>query len=286
MTDKVTDDSTRRKTDEASATRSMVVEVGNGLLLAAVGDGDSMEMTVGRHWQCEPVDALSRLEDAVYEQPTLFDDVATTLLLAPTATTVVPRELVGDDDDAIAAVLDRYDLSEAKDCFAEPIGDADDNMLLYTLPAGMRGFLERCFPTEKVSHRLLPFLRCFMASASAEGGDRMWADIHDKRVDVAAFRDGHLLLANTWHWHASSDILYYLVYCWRTLALDSGSGQLCVSGDASVRNSLLPELRKYINYVAMPSLPRNVKNALSTGLPLNMVKAVIDMADGAGRKIN
>lgn len=258
----------------------MVVNAGNGILQASVGDGGAMSMPIDRRWQCEPADALSRLEDMVYEQPSLFDDIDTTLLLSPTVSVVTPRELVGDDPDAIAAVLDRYDLSEAKDCFAEPIGDADDNLLLYTMPAGVRGFLGRCFPTEKVSHELLPFVRCFLSAAFAEGGDRMWADIHDSRVDVAAFRDGRLLLLNTWRWHASADILYYLVCCWRTLGLDSAGGQLCVSGPADVRGALLPELRKYVNYVAMPSLPRNVRSLLSSGLPLNAVRSVIEMESG------
>lgn len=265
-------------TPETSAD-CMVVVVGNGSLQVYSGRGEGeIAMPVDLSWQCEPADALTRLEDVVYEKPELFDDVPMALLLRPTVTTVVPSELLsGNQEESVAAILDRYDLSDAKDCFAEPIGDADGNMLLYTMPAGMRGFLERCFPTERICHELLPFLKCFMPIAAAEKGDRMWADVHGSYVDVAAFRDGRLLIANRWHWRGEKDIVYYLVYLWRTLGLDGDSGHLCVSGPSELRNRITSEMRHYINYVTMPELPREVKTQVSAGVPVSVVEVVGEM---------
>lgn len=248
----------------------MVVTVGNGLLQAFTEEAGNLAVTVDRQWQCEPQDVLPRLEDSVYEEPSLFEDVETALLIRPAMTVVAPAELVGDDSLAVKAIMNQYDLSDAKECFAEPMEDSDGNLLLYSLPAGVRDFIGRCFPTENVSHVLLPLVKHFASVAGKESGDRMWVDIGPRSADVVAFSDGRLLLANTWHFRDESELVYYLVFAWRTLGFDSDAGQLLVSGTGELRRQIMSSLRKYVNYVAMPVLPRDVKSAVSSGIPLSV----------------
>ena len=265
----------------AEAHRSMVLLVGNGVLQACVGrEEGAPEMVVDRHWSAEPADSLARLEDVVYEHPLLFDDVKSVVLLHPSMTTLAPSALIQDSEiESVDAVMDKYDLSEDKECFAETIGDADDNQLLYSMPRGMYGFLERCFPTEHIHHSLNPFLNCFLPSASAARGDAMWVDLHGDSADVAAFRDGRLLLANTWNYRSETDIVYYLVMVWRTLGMDADSGHLYLSGPAKARSNVTAMLRKYINYVAMPSVARELKDSVAAGIPLSMAVALRGMRE-------
>lgn len=259
----------------------MAVVAGDGILqqVLAAADG-KLSTDIDRRWSCEPADSLTRLEDAVYEEQSLFEDMDTTVLLRPTVSVLVPSELISaDDSEAVCAVMDRYDLSEAKECFAEPAEDADGNILLYSMPAGMRGFLERSFPTEKIGHALIPLIRA--ASAEAGKGDFMWADIQTGRADVAAFRDGHTLLLNSWRFREPEDAAYYLTYAWRVAGMDAASGRMHVSGEAALRSAVVPMLRDHIGYVTMaPALPRAVKDANSAGVPLCAALAL----DAAGRR--
>lgn len=260
------------KAGDTSQQRSkqMVVVAGSGVLQQALHHADGTSaLQIDHRWQCEPIDALSRLEDAVYEEQSLFDDLDTTLLLRPTVSTIVPRALLSpDDSDAIRAVMDHYDPTEAKDCFTEPIGDDDDNLLLYSMPAGIRGFLERSFPTEDIRHALLPMLQYFCSTAATIKGDCMWADVQTSRVDVIAFRSGHLLHANSWKFREPEDAAYYIAYTWQTLGLDTETGQLSISGKTSLRNAIVPTLRRHINYVTMATIPQTVKEANASGVPL------------------
>lgn len=249
----------------------MVITAGHGLLQQAVAYADgTMQLAVSRRWQCEPADACPTLEDAVYEEQSLFDDIDTTILLRPTATTIVPASLTGGGPDVAARVMNLYDLSETKECFMEQAGDADDNMLLYSLPAGMAGFLSRSFPTEKAHHALVPFLKAVMQARDFGSGDRMWADIHDGIVDVAAFRGQHLLLTNSWRWREPEDAAYYIAFAWRTLRLDDHAAQLSISGTARLRAAVIPMLRPYINYVTIATMPRSIKEANAAGMSLGM----------------
>lgn len=247
----------------------MVVTVGNGLLQSFTAEGGGCVTTVDRRWQCEPQDALARLEDAVYEEPSLFEEIETALLFRPDMTVVAPGELLDDDPEGVKAIMDEYDLSATKECYQESAEDADGNRILYSLPAGLRDFMGRCLPTENVSHALSPLVKHFGRVAEKERGERMWVDFGERSADVVAFRDGHLLLANTWNFRDVSELIYYLVYAWRTLGMDSNSGQLLVSGGGEKRGEVMASLRRYVNYVAMPVLPREVKSAVASGVPLS-----------------
>ena len=263
---------------EAVAQR-MVVSAGPGSLQVAVAyDTGEVALTEDIRWQCEPADALARLEDMVYERPDLFEDIPMTLLLKPSLTTLAPLSLLSENrDQAVEKILDQFDPSTDKECFSEKIGDIDENVLLYSMPGGIAGFLERCFPTERVNHELMAFLQCFLPSARKERGDRMWADITGSCIHVAAFRNGHLLLANTWHCSGDNDMVYYLIFVWRTLGLDADNGKFYLSGQADVRSRVTAQLRKHINYVAIPSLPRELKTAINSGVPLAMAYALKGM---------
>lgn len=250
----------------------MVLAVGDGCLKAVMQYSDgSVVMPFNKRWHCEPVDALSRLEDEVYEHPELFEDVRMSLLLIPSLYTIAPESLVSSDgSSAIEKILDEFDLSENKECFCEKLGDTDNNLLLFSLPSGMRGFLQRCFPTDNVSSALLPYIKNYLPVASSDKGDRMWVDITETSADVVAFRNGRLLLANTWHWKSETDLAYYLLYAWTTLELDKEAGHLYVSGVNDIRQKVITLLRKYINYVASATLSAFHKEISGNGIPLSM----------------
>jgi len=261
--------------EETSVSARMVITAGDGVLLQTLAvAGNEISVAVERHWQCEPSQAQSTLEDAVYEEQGLFEETDTVLLLKSNWSAIVPRHLLGDDTDAPRKVMDMYDLSETHETFLDPLGDEEDNMLLYTMPAGMRPFLERCFPTERVSHRLVPFFRFVAQKAANTKEETMWVDVRPGNVDVAAFRDGKLVLLNSWRFREASDAAGYLSFAWRTLGFDAAKGKLMVSGEASLRAAVIPLLRRQVNYVATATLPRDIKEPNSAGVPLASLEAL------------
>lgn len=249
---------------------AMVVTAGNGTLVQLLsGDDGTVSMPVVRNWHCEPTQARAQLEDAVYEQQELFMDGSMSLLLKSDFSTIVAKELIGDDDNAAKKVMALYDLSNSSECFMDALDDADGNMLLYTMPQGVRGFLERCFPTERVCHRLVPFYRFVSSKSEAGSGEMMWADLYAGGLDVVAFRNGRLVLLNSWGGiRELADAAYYLAFAWQTSGFDAAKGKLIVSGDAELRTGVMPLLRRYVNYVTSATLPREIKEPNFKGVPL------------------
>lgn len=219
-----------------------------------------------RRWECESADTLKCIEDAVYEDPLLLDDYDVSILIRPAMTlTVAPEDYPEEDSQKMHDALSLADATERKDVWREPLGEA---LALYSTPEGVRDFLSRTFLTERVSHALRPIVDYFTLRARTEGGERMWVHLEPGRLDVVAFRNGRLLLANTWSFATAADAAYYLLYAWRALGLDAAQGEMSVSGDKALRDEAVPMLRRYINYVRLTMYPASLAAPLREGISL------------------
>lgn len=218
-----------------------------------------------RTWQCDDADVLKNIEDAVYEDPMLLDDYDVSIFIRPKVTLFVPPQEYAGRDDRIAEALSLVDGSENKDIWSEPIGEA---LALYSTPGGVKGFLSRSFLTEDVHHALCPVVEEFTRKAAMAGGERMWVSLEENRLDVAAFREGRLLMANTWDFSHPADAAYYILYAWKTLEFSPSEAELSISGCKPVRDEIMPILRNYLTYVRLTMFPARITKALRDNISL------------------
>lgn len=220
-----------------------------------------------REWECADPDVLKHVEDTVYDDPLLPDDYDTSIFVRPRATLLVPPDMTDAEDvGSLDRVLSVLDGAERKDIWCEPAGEA---MVLYSTPAGVRGFLGRTFLTEDVHHAIVPLVSRFTPKASAEGGEKMWVHLHPAGVDMVAFRDGRLLHAGCWTCLPGMDAVYYVLFAWRSLEFDPSRGELMVSGKEELRREVMTTLRRHINYVSLTVTSSAVSDALSRGVSLS-----------------
>lgn len=222
---------------------------------------------MSRRWECPEPDVLRHIEDAVYDDQLLTDDYDTSILVRPRATLLVPPDFVDvDDTDAVSEVMTAVDGSDRKDVWGEPLGEA---VVLYSLPAGIRGFLGRTFLTEDVHHVMVPYVSHFAPKAAAEGGEKMWVHLHEHGVDMAAFRDGRLLHAGCWTCAPGPDAAYYILFAWRALGLDPDRGELKLSGKETLRREVMTSLRRHISYVSLVVTSSAMSEALARGVGMS-----------------
>lgn len=220
-----------------------------------------------RTWECATADVLSRVEDAIYEDPLLLDDYRTSILVRPSATLLLPPHMVDEDDyEGNARALDVVDAAEYKDVWCERIGETT---ALFSTPGGVKDFLSRSFLTEDVHHILKPMVEHFAAKAKGEGGEKVWVHVGHSVLDMVAFRNGKLLHAGSWKCTEAADAAYFILFAWRALRLDPAQGELRVSGDEKVCRNLMTMLRRHINYVGLTITATLMGNALRSGVGMN-----------------
>ena len=77
----------------------------------------------------------------------------------------------------------------------------------------------------------------------------MFVHLYDNRIDMCIFGKDELLMTNTFHYREVDEAAFYMLNAWQNWGLDVRNDELQLSGDKSLRDSLTPQLRKYINYV-------------------------------------
>lgn len=229
------------------------------LLLAINPDGlrayfynkESGETTEYMHksWHDNETNPLSQIEDAVYDCPDILNDFSTTVIIESDKLILAPLSQSDNEEDA--EMLLNYVYNEENiDLFTETVGD---KKIIYSTAKGLKSFLNRTFSTEDIHCHLSPIINFCRNTLTV--GEQMFVNLRKNRLDIAAFRNGNLLTANTFDWKEISDAAYYILNAWSISDFNQQEARLNITGNKNLRDELTSILRKYINYVMLPSLP-------------------------------
>lgn len=171
-------------------------------------------------WEPDKEGLLNRIENVIYDHPSVLDDYTTAIVVESARTLMVPNARVADQTDAVS-LYTRVFTSRDEDVIADET-DPPETALL-TLTPGMLPFLQRTFPGARVySHlnRLKSVLR------EAGRGLRIYLLTRGRQADILAFSDTVLLSASTHDWHQWEDLAY--------MALNLADAYRLVPAEASI----------------------------------------------------
>ena len=203
--------------------------------------------------QLNPDDYLRSLEDAVYDNAVLLSDFgsvrvacqAQRFIFAPAATEEEPdleamfRQFFPDDEgELIACAMPRSGYRAA-----------------FSLPTGVKGFLQRTFNNPPVALHLAPLAEYLIGHNTAADSQRLYINLHHDSADMLAFGNGRLLLCNSYPIRSEKDAVYYTISILDTLRLDAEHTEVHLAGDSALREAAAEELRQFVRYVMPLSYP-------------------------------
>ena len=145
-------------------------------------------------------------------------------------------------------------------------------VIAFLMPRGMQAFLGRTFNYPAVYHHLMPLCEHFERVNRDSGRSQMFLHLQAAGMDMAIYRDGGLLCANTYPFANAQDAAYYALNAWRTHGLDQLSDELQLAGDGDLRALMTPMLREYVKYVMPAEYP-----AAAMQLGRNAMQAPLDL---------
>lgn len=214
-------------------------------------------------------DYLKALENAVYDNPLLLDDYKQVrVLVGSQHFVVVPPE--GDDFDA-------QDMLEAT--FPDVEGDVAvcnlkrcDVKLAFEVPKGVLAFLQRTFNTPPVFHHLHPLCEHYKRLNEGSEISRMFLNMTDSHMDMVIYRNGNIVLANSYDYRSPQDAAFFALHAWDSLGLDRLTDEVQLTGLKKERDAIAPILREYIGFV-MPA----IYPAAALRIGQNAMKAPFDL---------
>lgn len=210
-----------------------------------------VRMLLDEHWEPDAGTALQKIENAVYDHPSVLDDYSATVLIHASDFLWIPSEAVDSDEGNAEKVFTAiYPATDPDDIFIEMDGDL---CCLYSGMRGMKSFFSRTFPGARICGVQPVLLRKFRNYPG--GGTRIYIYRGNQSFTILAFEGKKLICACTRQYREDTDILYSLLLSIEAYGLDPQTAEMYVAGETSGRQELMKLLRKHFKFVMLAMIP-------------------------------
>lgn len=196
------------------------------------------------------------LEEAVYDNPGLLSDFKSVRVIAGGNNyAVVPRWVTDDDvlcELAVAKLLPEDD-DTGTEILMSHMPDLESTCVS-RLPVKLTAFLRRTFNNPPIERHIVPLMEYFSRSEKLGVTGRLFVNLRRDSLDILSFDGSMPRLVNTFGFRDKMDAVYYIMTCREQLLSEGMDTEILVSGDAAMREEIIPILRKYVGYV-MPVIP-------------------------------
>ncbi len=215
-------------------------------------------------------DYLKALENCIYDNPVLIQDYKRVAVSIESSRFVVlPPEI--RDEDTVNDIMDYIYAESLEDRYICDLSK-EGKTVVFTVPLGVIAFLQRTFNMPEIVHHLVPLCSYSALKSEKSGISKMFVYLSNNRMDMCIYRKGELQMTNTFRYRNDEEPSYYILNAWQTCGLNTLTDELHLSGDKSVRDLLVPILRKYISYVMPIMFP-----ATAMRIGQDAIKAPFDL---------
>ncbi len=126
---------------------------------------------------------------------------------------------------------------------------------VYSVNSEILQELEGFFPKAHFFHGQSPVLQGFYKLASLQTGPQVYINVHEKQVQILAFKGKELLFSNTFPFEASTDFIYYVLLIYDQLQLKPELVPLTIAGMIVKDSEIYHLLYRYIRLLNLVQAP-------------------------------
>lgn len=193
------------------------------------------------------------------------------LLQLTLSSNTLVRARVSLDTDVMMVPIEQFDEASMKDMYSYAFPSASQDAVVYdVLPdlnavavfsvnRDLRLVLSDHFPNVRLMPIMGPVWRHLHQRSFTGRRQKLYAYFHERRMEVFAFRHNRFKFCNSFEVVRSADALFFLLYAWKQLQLQPEQDELHIVGDIPDKETMLAELRRYLQnvYVINPEADFN-----------------------------
>lgn len=188
--------------------------------------------------------AAANLRQAFSESTLLAMQHRKAVAMIDTPVMLVPEE---EFDDTTAEKLyrlvnTRHTADKVVACPQHDLGA----VAVFAMNADLHTVLTDRFATVEYIPLLQPVWQHFNDESRKSDADTLFAYMHDKQVDLMAFRRGRFRLCTTCDTALAEDAIYYIMAAWRHLDMRPATDRLRIAGTMPGRDRVMAELQKFV----------------------------------------
>lgn len=205
--------------------------------------GRPAKVIVDESWAPVKEGLLHRIEDVVYDNPTVLDDFSADIILESDRQLWLPSDLYPADEDC----ADIYTKVYGGEPYDVIVNQSGIQRVAFALTPGLKAFMQRSFPGARIWSQLT------LLKEAAIRADEMFKcviDIRDACFDIVLLRRTELLCAASHPWKSENDIAYTVVNILHTYGADPKETDIVLSGMREIRHSLGKMLTSFFKSVS------------------------------------
>lgn len=259
--------------------RKIIIRIGRNTLSFTTADPTDKE----RPYRHEPyivkggISMAANLREAFKTADLMAVDTRRAQVLIDTPSMLVPIEQF--EEDSIITVFNH----------SFPAGEEQRTVLYNVLPdlkcvcifavnKDLRGVLCDKFSDVVFIQALTPVWRYLHQRSFTGHRNKLYAYFHERHIDIFCFQQNRFKFCNTFEADHGNDALYFLLYVWKQLRMESEHDELHIVGDIPEAQWLLQELKQYLHnaYIMNPTadFQRNAATKIAD-LPFDLLTLLV-----------
>ena len=120
---------------------------------------------------------------------------------------------------------------------------------IFVIPNYVANEVIKWLENVKFFHQATPFIKSIFNKDVNKEGDCVYVNMNNKFIDIAVAAKGQLYLYNTFQYQNETDLLYFILYIYKQLNLNTRKNILLISGEQSDNMKYYNTLRKYVKSI-------------------------------------
>ncbi len=208
--------------------------------------GLNPKIIINQPWNPSEEGLLARIEDAVYDNPTLLDDYSADIIIESDRQLWLPATLYPTDDDCAEAYVNVF----GGDILDVMVNDLGKEKCAFMLAPGLKSFMQRSFPGARIWSQQSLLREVGKQPTEAY---KCLVDIRKSYIDIVLLDRNELLCATSQPWKSHSEIAYAIFNILKTFKAAPNMTEIVFSGIRSVRQSIGKVIASYFKSVSQKS---------------------------------
>lgn len=190
------------------------------------------------------VSAAANLRQAFHESELLQRGYRNARLLIDSPVMLVPVEQF---DEQQKEALYQYTFETVKsDAILHRVQPSMGNVALFTVNKDLKLVMEDNFCDVRFTPLLQPVWNHLHQRSFVGNNRKLYAYFHEGKVDIMAFEKNRTKFLNTYAAPHTKDAVYFILYVWKTLAMDQRKDEFFAMGTIPEKDLLMDSIKKYV----------------------------------------
>ena len=215
-------------------------------------DADKKKYVALRHYRIKDIYSIDDYTDKlvkVFDDDDLLDqDYGSVSFIYQTQKSILIPESFFDKSNLKSYFEFNHTISELDEINYNFLSDINA-FNVFAIPSYIANEVIKRYRDAKLYHQATPFIRSIFRKYAGDENDSVYVSLNNRFIDIAVAGKNKLKLYNTFQFHNETDLLYFVLYVYKQLNIDTRSNQLFVSGELSDNQHIFRSLKRFINNV-------------------------------------